>query len=294
MLSKVFFLFIFSLNFLSLSYAKEIKIQGCQYQFYLKDGKEVKHGPYQLHNASGNVILKGKYEHGTKDGLWQTWYPNGIEKRREHHKMGMLEKELQTWHSNGNKASLTLFVAGRKHGLIETWHDNGNLKSKSDWKHGRQHGESIEWHKNKSKKLEEHYLEGKRHGTFLEWDPEGKLVSQKTFQHGKELIILIKQEKYSNGHMKYAYSYYVDEKEQEIKHGKYQKWFPNGEPWIKCSYWYDKLHGLWQYGKKEGTHCRQEFYRYGKKHGEFLWWQQGEIVKKEIWIKGKLLQQQIY
>jgi antitoxin component YwqK of YwqJK toxin-antitoxin module len=67
------------------------------------------------------------------------------------------------------------------------------------------------------------------------------------------------------------------------------KWFPNGETWLKCNYVHGKLDGLWQYGKLDGLNCRQEQYSMGVKDGPSREFHLGELIKEEIWKDGVLI-----
>jgi antitoxin component YwqK of YwqJK toxin-antitoxin module len=264
-------------------------------QFSLNDqGQEVLNGLYLEKHPNQKKKISGQFEWGKKTGSWKEWNKQGTLLLEEHWVNGITVGEQKKWHQNGILASIERYKQGLKHGRFESWYDNEQRKTRAEWSDNVLKGAYQEWHKNGQEKIRCLYVDGKIDGTWQKWNDKGILEHRKLYKNGIELVLNNYSEKYPSGSMKMAYSYYINENNQEIKHGPYNKWFPNGENWLKCEYHHDQLHGLWQYGKIEGLHCRQENYSYGKKDGRCVWYHQGKITREEFWENGKQISQKFY
>jgi len=258
------------------------------------DGREVFNGLFEERFSSNVLRIQGMYSKGKKTGLWKTWNDQGLLLSSESWLSGLPKGEHQLWHSNGNLISIVRYDQGLKSGRSETWYPNLQRKTRAEYSYNVLNGAYQEWHQNGREKIRCLYENGHIDGTWNEWDEQGALIAQRLYKKGAELKLLEYSEKYPTGTMKLAYRYYLSEQGEEIKHGPFNKWFPNGENWLKCEYHHDQLHGLWQYGKMEGLHCRQENYSFGKKDGRFVWYNQGKITREEFWKDGTQISQHFY
>jgi uncharacterized protein len=258
-----------------------------EYSFYKSSNIEVQHGSYQLFNSENTLLVSGNYNDGIKEGKWLAWHSNGNIAKQESFSKGIINGYLLEWHENSEKATKREFFKGNEHGVSHRWHDNNTLKEEVIWRNGAKHGFAKAWFASGNMHKKTFYKNHEIHGYSYEWNDMGKLIGQKFFINGRELKLKLRSDKYASGIMKLAYTYYIDKDNQEIKHGKYNKWFPNGESWIECRYFHDKIHGKWVYGKREGLHSREEAWHFGVKHGTFIWWAQGKKIKTEEWYEGK-------
>lgn len=275
--------------------AQEPLLHERTFQYRLdQQGNEIYHGLFTEKYPNKKTKISGQYDNGKKTGRWQQWNEQGALLTEENWEKGIAVGEHKTWHLNGKLASIKRYKQGLNHGRFESWYDNEQRKTRAEWSDNVLKGAYQEWHKNGQEKIRCLYVDGKIDGLWNEWDEKGLLVHRKLYKKGVELVIHNYSEKYPSGSMKMAYSYYLNEHNEEVKHGPYNKWFPNGENWLKCEYHHDKLHGLWQYGKMEGLHCRQENYSYGKKDGRCVWYHQGKMTREEFWENGKQISQKFY
>jgi uncharacterized protein len=268
-------------------FAEEKRPLKKEYSFYLSGNAEVYHGTFNLFNFEGQCIVSGNYIDGKKIGRWMKWYTEGAPAKQENYVEGVLDGFVYEWHKNGEQSVKREFFKGREHGESNEWHSNGTMKSQLFWRNGLLNGFAKAWHASGNMHKKTYYKKDDIHGYSYIWNNDGKLHRQQFFINGRELKLHSKSEKYGNGLMKLAYSYYIDKDNQEIKHGRYNKWFPNGENWIQCHYFHDKIHGKWAYGKKEGLHSREESWKFGVKHGVFKWFAQGKLVKTQEWRDGE-------
>ena len=284
-----------SFIFISSAFALEDEILERHAQYFIdKNGKEVFHGSYEELYPNQSKKISGTYVKGLKTSTWKSWNSEGKLIASSQWKNGKADGDHKTWYSNGKQKSLSHFNLGLKVGRFETWHENGQRASRAEWSDNILQGAFQKWFPNGQEQERCLYEKGKINGTYMVWDKDGAVLSKKLYQKGVELKILNYSEKYPSGSMKMAYSYYLNEFEEEVKHGPHNKWFPNGENWMKCEYFHDQLHGLWQYGKIEGLHCRQENYSYGKKNGRSVWYHQGKITREEFWEDGEQISQKFY
>jgi len=273
---------------------KLLKLHKKEISFYKSGNLEIKHGPFKLINSENIILVSGNYLHDKKNGKWYAWHSNGNLAKEESFFNGSLNGYLLEWHSNGEKATKREFFKGNEHGVSHKWHDNTTLKEEIVWRNGAKHGFAKAWFPSGNMHRKTFYKNHKIHGYSYEWNDLGKLNGQKFYINGRELKLHLRSDKYASGIMKLVYTYYIDKDNQEIKHGKYNKWFPNGEDWIQCRYFHDKIHGKWIYGKKEGLHSREEVWNFGIKHGSFKWWAQGKLIKTEEWYDGKRVSKKEY
>lgn len=114
--------------------SREIKMQDdlVYYWFYADQIKHNKggysgsllHNGYEQFDNRNNLVVKGNFTHGLKDGEWKSWYPNGKLKSHEN------------WDE------------GRKNGMQRLFDEEGNLTSKTHYANGLLHGENIFYMKN--------------------------------------------------------------------------------------------------------------------------------------------------
>ena len=264
-------------------------------QFYVnEEGKEVFHGYYKEFYPNKEIRLNGTYVKGLKNGDWKSWSQSGNLMLQQQWNKGIPDGDHKSWYANGQMKSLERYQQGIRSGRFESWFENGQRESRVEYSDNILKGAYQKWYANGQEHIRCLYKDGKIDGNWTEWNTDGTVKEKKLYRNGVELKIYYYNEKYPSGAMKMAYSYYKNEFGEEVKHGPYNKWFPNGENWLMCEYYHDQLHGLWQYGKMEGLHCRQENYHYGKKDGRCAWYHQGKITREEFWENGVQVSQKFY
>ena len=77
------------------------------------------HGKTEVFNSAQQLIEKGQYQHGLKNGKWYHW------------------------HDNGKLAKLDHWKGGRLHGLQKIFDQDGQLLSSSEYKKGKLNGKVI-------------------------------------------------------------------------------------------------------------------------------------------------------
>ena len=258
--------------------------------YYLADQKEVLHGPY-LESVGERLLLKGDYVDGQKEGRWEGFHENGIPASEQFFKAGQPDGLYRSWWPSGNLQCKVTYSEGQKSGLEEQWFDNGQRQRYIQWEKGQQNGPMQEWFPSGQEHVRCMYSAGKKEGLLQEWNLAGEITREELYQNDILIKLLMAKEKYNDGNPKENYEYYLDDLKQEVRHGAYKKYFPNGEIWIECNYVHGRIDGLWQYGKLEGLECRQENYKLGVKHGTFKWYHEGKVIREEMWKDGILVSQ---
>ena len=82
---------------------KKYKNKSEEYMYYLKGGKEVKHGSHKYWYDNGQINYEENYKDGKRHGLYKRWYENG-----------------QVMYEYNYKD-------GKHHGLYKRWYDNGQI-----------------------------------------------------------------------------------------------------------------------------------------------------------------------
>ncbi|HIF39727.1 MAG TPA: hypothetical protein EYQ74_01340 [Planctomycetes bacterium] len=104
----------------------------------------VLHGPTtRYHLASDVVQAKGVYDQGRRNGLWETFHPNGQLATSCTHEGGFKEGVETTFGPEGHKVSSVEHRRGIIHGLSESWYPDGVLQSRGPLADGRRNGTWI-------------------------------------------------------------------------------------------------------------------------------------------------------
>jgi antitoxin component YwqK of YwqJK toxin-antitoxin module len=173
----------------------------------VKQGTEVKHGPYTAWNEAGRLLAEGQFSDGAESGRWTLWYgtePNV--KRREGTYVGGLPDGLwQGWmdphhsHDHGGHAVPSegpspaphvhpapgghppprveeTYRRGVPHGAWRSWHADGSLADTSYYIDGKLEGLVLSYHPNGQQALEVEYRDGERLGRQTVWNEAGEVV----------------------------------------------------------------------------------------------------------------------
>ncbi len=99
--------------------------------------------------------------------------------------------------------------------------------------------------------------DGTRNGVFKEYHPDGKLKAQGAYRQGK-------------------------------LSGPYKSHYPSGRIHVRASYHDGELTGKYTEMTDQGKPLRQASYKEGKLHGQSQEYEDGELVKDELWFDGHL------
>src|SRR5262245_1022971 len=115
------------------------------------DGNYVNHGAWKMYSPTGDVVAEGQYNFGERNGLWTRW--------------------------NGRSDSTML-------NEFPFRDFKAPFMSQATFNNGKLDGDRIIADTNDRKVLMISFKSGQRNGTATTWLPNGKVLSQTTYQNG--------------------------------------------------------------------------------------------------------------
>ena len=137
---------------------------------------------------SNNVLLetKGNYLDDKKDGIWETYYPNGKLKSKGIYREDNKDGLWIGYYENGELESEVNYKMGKKEGLMKIFQANGLLMARVNYKEGREDGVGEYYDENGQIELKVNYKEGKENGA-LEHYKNGQLVKIELWKDGVQM-----------------------------------------------------------------------------------------------------------
>lgn len=233
-------------------------------------------------DVEANVKIRGSFVNGERDGVWQSWYPDGSMRTEVLYRNGVEDGVYKEWWPENPEEededpflkTEGTFVLGEKDGEWKIWHRNGLLQSRGIFRKGVQDGIAEEWYNYHIKdepvlKLRGEYKNGKEAGLWEAYFGDAQLELSQTFQEGQ--LEGERKQYYATGTLKSiesfkngqrhgrAYTYHPNGKDQSQvefvdarRHGPYQLFHENGKLRTKGSYHYNIPEGLWQWFDEDG------------------------------------------
>jgi antitoxin component YwqK of YwqJK toxin-antitoxin module len=143
----------------------------------------------ELKNIDDQLIEKGFFYKGQKDGTWVKFGENGkkISEISSYH-MGKLNGLCVKLDKSGRIEERMEFRDGRLHGYYELYQYSKLLKE-AHYKDGQLHGRMTKYIEIKGHKLSEaDYKEGKLHGVFRYFNDEGDVTLEYRYENGEKVV----------------------------------------------------------------------------------------------------------
>jgi uncharacterized protein len=281
-----------------------------------------------FYDESGDTIEKINYYGGKKNGYYYTYqYQFDVNRKKTG---GLVSKELflneirqgtSYYYENGKLKLVINYVKGKKHGLSREFDESGAIITLYEYKNdylifkekinrkdnkGLKQGTWKEFYKTDKIKSEANYVNDTLNGYYKEFDELGKMVHIFKFKDGKKLNIdsaktvnvVVKEEYYSNGKIKFRGSY-VDSIPVGI-----HKYFAmdgsvqngilyndigklSGEGLVDDN---DKKQGLWKFYYESGELLSQGKFSDDKKTGEWsFYYRNGNLEEKGKYNKNNAI-----
>lgn len=238
-------------------------------------GQEVPEGDRLVYNEQGQLIEKSRYLDGLLMGLFLKYYPGG------------------------SKRSETNYIGGLKEGPEKTWFENGKVESEREWRQDKKEGIEVLYHPDGTKRTEILYEKGVKTGIQKFWNSRGHLFQEIKWSAGQLVsvqshvdtsLLQVYKLEYAPMRLAKTYTYYIEEGQQEIKHGAFQEWHENGVLERELSYISGLKWGREQTYDVNGVRSLSLNWEQGMKQGaEQTWWPGGKILKSEnIYVNGLL------
>ena len=91
------------------------------------------HGDFLLYSFGGDLLEKGQYIDGEKDGKWTNWTEEGVKTSEIAYVNGERDGKWQIWDEDGNLRCLMFYSSGDKVGNWKIYAANGELKEEKDY-----------------------------------------------------------------------------------------------------------------------------------------------------------------
>jgi len=213
-------------------------------------------------HPNGNIGVKGYYNNGKKDSLWQWWYENGKQEEVAHFKNGFYINRRTHWRENGTLLRIEVLSNPCNtecccDGYIFDFDESGHVKYRTPIKNKIKHGLKLTYYPNGKIKKELRYKNDLLDGFSTEYDSIGNIVRNGNYVLDKKVGLW--QSYYENGDTCSKYYYKNDKQEGwaiDFNRNRFihaQGNFING-----------KEEGKWSFYDSLGKEIGYMFYKEGK------------------------------
>lgn len=139
-----------------------------------------------FNNVGTQIVEKGHYVNGKKNGIWHAYYPSGQKKHEITYKDGQPIGNACFYFENGSVREKGYWNIDHWEGSYQLYHTTGQLAY--DWnynKAGKRTGIQKYYHENGTLKYQGEWDNGKTTGALKVYNQEGYLVSERVYANGK-------------------------------------------------------------------------------------------------------------
>lgn len=248
------------------------------------DGNYVNHGPWRQWNKAGKLLAEGSYHYGKKASIWTRWYDRNDAKLLSQSPFRQFKAPF---------LSQASFEDGVMNGEWSIFDAQQNRCCQISITQGKRDGMTLFWLPDGTVLLQSMYEQGVPMGDVLQLDTKtGKLTESKKFLNGRQLITKKSMYKRSrqvqlegnflaptsvqtsaDSFSTFQFAKYEPQGE-ELRHGKWQEWYPNGQPKMSGQYNHDKKVGQFTYWHSNGQKAAEGQYLADKHEATWVWWHQ--------------------
>ena len=262
-------------------------------------------------DSEEDAILKaeGDFILGNKNGVWKTWYANGLMESKNYFENGVRDGVQEVWYDYLIRDEPVLklkgeYKKGKKHGeglaffadskleILQTYnmdqlegpyeeyYSTGILKSKGNFKNGVLDGDFVVYHPNRKLREEHFYIDGYKDGSYTSYHEKGKLQSKGSYR--RNIPVDLWQWFDDDGKTILASSHFSDGK------GTMYEFFPDGQKKVEVEYVAGMKHGREIRWYREGVIRSEALFHRGLIHGtrkEFH--ESGQRLTESTWIYGR-------
>ncbi|MDM8537023.1 CARDB domain-containing protein [Desulfobacterales bacterium HSG17] len=244
---------------------------------YSSENRFMLHGTYTTWYENGQMDEQREYIDGKENGIWSYWLSDGI---LSHKYIYNLLNDLITYewyYENGQIREQYTYYSIRDDYNTTTYHRI-------------LHGTYTEWYDNGQMDEQRDFIDGKITGVWSKWYSNGIPSSQSEFSSENDLV---SQKSYhENGQISTQFTFYpkpepllsLHRLEIDMYHGKYTKWYDNGQMSRKGLYVYNQESGLWSEWDSNGVLLREYDYNLA----------QNLVVFKDYYENGQINVQYTY
>lgn len=245
-------------------------------------GDYVNHGAWRSWGEDGQLIGQGRYSDGKPTGVWSRWANAG-------------DSTLLSTHPfvefNGPFLSQAAYRDGKLHGTWSIFDDDGRLVSEAHFREGERHGEAVLRTAEGAIYRRSRFEAGLPAGEVEQRGDDGQLVVIATFVAGRRKFE--RSERTESGSLKSRSAWLgplttVNEPDdpwrvqlarfeatgEELRHGKRESWWPNGQPKLRTEYHLGKAVGVARWWHENGQLALEGSYDQGLAVGAWGWWRE--------------------
>lgn len=197
--------------------------------------KEDINGYNIFYYPNGQISSEGNMIDSKPDGLWKSYYINGINKSIGIRKNAMLDSVWVFYNEEGKIREKINYLYGKKNGYYYSFkyfrnkYDSlvGYLASQELYLNNSKNGISEYFYKNGVVKKAINYNKGKKDGIVREYNPYGLLTTIIEYRNGIEVDRDI-----------------INQSRDSVKYGVWKEFYPNGKIKIEENYKLGVLHGI--------------------------------------------------
>ncbi|RMG10458.1 MAG: hypothetical protein D6729_19500 [Deltaproteobacteria bacterium] len=159
--------------------AGEARLEGCQ------DAEGQYHGPLITRDASGRILRRLTFRHGTLDGPARFYAPSGRLVEEGRFEAGVQSGLWRAWREDGSRRYEGAYRAGLREGRWRWWDAKGTLRRETYYDGGRRSGPHRLWWQNGRARLRMQLLGGQPEGRLEARFPDASLALEAHFEGGR-------------------------------------------------------------------------------------------------------------
>lgn len=283
-----------------------------------EQGNYINHGKWQMLNRDGAIVAEGRYEMGSRVGVWTKWQDrksSPVFSQAPFNRFkapflsqatftdDQLDGEWVIFDSNQQKCSQVSISNGKRHGIAVLWDTNGKVVRQTQYKQGVPVGDVLQLdpQTGQPKKVAS-YLDGRqiisKKSNFSRRGgkkTEAQYLAPKTIVTSADDFWGMQFAKYDNTG-------------EPLRHGKSIAWHANGQTQLEGQYKYDKRTGHFTYWHPNGQKAAEGEFQDDVHNGTWVWWhengqkaaighyEEGALIGQWRWWNedGKLAKQKTY
>lgn len=262
------------------------------------DGNYLNHGSWTMWDERGNLLGRGAYRSGRRQGHWMRWYRSGNQPPQAapgRDGRGPLPPDPYRGFERPF-VSMADFEDGRIEGTWRITDARGRDICRWRFERGRLTGISTWWYPDGGKRLEISFRDDVLHGERKEWDAEGNLVASTTYddgwtvepyerhyatgavycrgRHATREAFPVAACDWWNGRVELTNTQTVDTLggREQVRHGHWIFWHSGGGKLAERTYDYGAPVGRHVWWYPDGQKQVEGEYSRGKRHGAWTWW----------------------
>lgn len=145
----------------------------------------VLHGEYTCFTRRKELVLKGYYREGLKDGIWKSWYPNGNLYVTQEWDKGQKDGAFRVYQPDGRFKEKGNYKNGELSGSRVSYFDNGKVRLTETYRRDILHGPYREYYPDGTLKIAAKYKEGELHGPYRLYNEAGELQEILRYRNGE-------------------------------------------------------------------------------------------------------------